>query len=545
MSDLTYPDIRTGKLSVEPRYSTERVLMETGYEVRNALWNHAALRFSMDYEILTAVEFDELLNFFLRHRGGFEAFRFDDYADLAPTTRDFGVGTGVERQFKLPHDYTEGVAIYVDEQANSGVYVNPSNGRVLFAAAPVAGARLTFSAISAGYRVRFADDSLPYDRHRFVMYGGRVSLEQVLDQSDLYPIRQEVQGGTSTTATLDATGDAVAFSFVAPVAVTVSNLSYYAATVTSPGTTRVSICANTSGAPGTVLASGNHTPAGVGWQTVSMGTPYALTQGTRYWVVVEALSGTWGASNLLGVRYAASCPDMVTADPQDALLYGAYVVADQDCDNTQNSWLGVSTRSGAGAWSTRDPSSHGVFWLNTSGTIVGHAQDALSQEIAADVRTRLQFVNDATHDFTIDRIAAVISTVEAPADDLDYLITTTDGAATPTTDTRTGTLCTAVDTGAGKVWAERFLSSPLTIPAGDTVTIDLYSPLAVAVAGWTHYGFYVAATSDYATGWNAAWNDACYSGDDGLAYISADGGATWATELRGGWAIRCRGWFEA
>jgi len=544
MSDETYPiDFLVGELSAQGQFSTEQVRFETGYVQRNAVWNHPLWRFTIRYSYLDADWLDELRNFWLRHRGADDTFRFDDYTDPTLVDRVFGVGDGETRVFKLGHDYTDNPTIEADAQAVTAVYVSPTNGRVVFETAPVAGAVLTYSADAAGYRVRFSD-TFDYGR---LMEGAFQNLEVVLDQTlddqDQYPIRQVMFGGIITTQELSAVGDAVAFSFVAPKGVTVTSISYYLASMTDPGVVRISVREDDDGEPGDIVASGNETPGAAStWRTVNVSTPAAITRGTRYWVVVEALSGTWDASHKCAVKFTESVPSISPLGLQDSMLWGSYQIADLRCDGTPNSWLGVEGSEAGGDWSTHDRAGHGAFFLNTSAlTIVGHCQAPMTQVLAGDDRIRQKIVVETTHDFTIDRIGAVFSTGTAPADSLYYAIVFD---SDPLVIQRTGTLATPRSTGGDPTYIQTRLEQPLDIPTGETVYIVFYSTSSVAPDGWTVYGHF-DSWSDYAAGWNANWDSVRWDEDESMALISHDGGLTYPIEIRGAWTVRCRGRWEA
>ena len=543
MTEEYYPELRMADVQVEPAFATELVSYEEGYSQTRALRNHPLYGFTLRYPVLKPAEFDTLLNFFLGRRGMFETFFFQDHYDPNPRGRVFGVATGTQLRYQLPHNWTENVVIKADASVIGAVYVDPLTGAVVFDVAPAADSLLTYDADNAAYRVRFATDGFQYTPEKFFAYGGNVKLQQVADVEDRYPISQRVMGGTITDATIDATGEAVAFSFACPVALSVINLCYYVGAVTTPGTVRVSLCANDSGEPGTIIVSATHVPAAVGWQQVPV-VATALTQGTRYWLVIEAFTGTWDATHTFDVRYTVAIPYLGTLDRQDDILWGGYIVADLSEQNTPHSWMAVSLRTAAGVWGERDAFAHGAFYLNVAGVVVGHCQDPLTQVLSGDDRARFTLPLVTTHDITIDRVGAVISSPAVPADHLYYRI---EVSAAPGVTQRTGTLATAISTAGGRVYAECYLTTPLILNTGDTVYIDFYSPLSAPAAAWTIYGTRWHVGSDFETGWDLDWDGIVYGGPGSAADISHDAGVNYLAgdSIEGAWAVRCRGWWEA
>jgi uncharacterized protein (TIGR02217 family) len=382
----TYPYLPYGKLTVEVRYKTDVAQFDTPHQVRSARWTRSVRTLTIAYELLDEAWWQNILDLFERQKGGLSEFRFDDYVTPSPMGRQFGVGDGKTRVFHLPHDYTSGAVIYADGAKASAVYVDAETGRVEFETAPARGVELTYDADDAGFRVRFADDGFAYERLHWGAYAATVKLEQVTDQQDLYPIRQIVCGGTIAHATLDATGDAIAYSFVCPCDVTADDASYYLSAITDPGTVRVSLCEDDSGEPGAVLGYGEAVPAGAGWQTVSFGVAADLARGERYWLVVAAQSGAWDGTHKCDVQYTSGVPDPIPGEDQDDFLWGGYVIADRRCQNTPHSWLGVVVGAGVDVWGP---------WLDC-----GMANVALPTQIAC-----------TNHGFTVDDQVVFLASV--------------------------------------------------------------------------------------------------------------------------------------
>lgn len=191
MSDLDYPNAAIGygaECTITPQWATEVVQYESGYAQRNNIRDAVLMRFSLQYRLLLEVvgyrfEYQELYNFWLRHRGVFEAFWFSpelmDPLDRNPVGRDFGIGDGTTLIFKLPHDRMDACVVQVDGVPDAAAVPNLATGYVTFPAAPAADTRLTYTATNTSYRVRFGNDALPSTRFKFMAWGAAVELVQV------------------------------------------------------------------------------------------------------------------------------------------------------------------------------------------------------------------------------------------------------------------------------------------------------------------------------------------------------------------------------
>ena len=178
MSDLLYPDWPQAELRTDQAWATEQVGYETGWVQRNALWSAPMHRFRLAYGVLLPAEYAALRDFYLQHRGVYEAFWFADFTEAAVTGRRFGTGDGATTVFKLPIDSMAAVTVYV-AGVPTAVVADLAQGRITFAAAPANGTALTFDATTPRYRVRFGNDALSLSRHRFMAWGAEVELLQV------------------------------------------------------------------------------------------------------------------------------------------------------------------------------------------------------------------------------------------------------------------------------------------------------------------------------------------------------------------------------
>jgi len=541
MEVATYPTLPQAELSVEVLYSTDIAPFDTGYLVRSGRWARSRLRFRLAYDLLHPAQWQSILDLYHQQLGALREFRFDDHTDTAPRARLFGVGDGETLVFWFQHDYTSGAVVKVDGAVYTDAFIDSQSGRVQFDVAPARGQLLTYDADDAGYRVHFAEDRQPYTYQKWGGYNCEVVLEQIQDRQDIYPIRQVVCGGALHAQTLDAIGEAVAYSFVCPCDVSVDDASYYVSTWVDAGSVRVSLCTDEDGAPGTALAFGDQAPIAVGWETVAFTVPagpVALTQGTRYWLVLAAESGTWDATHTCDVQYTDGVPNPIPGEDQDDILWGGYSILDRRCQNTPHSWLGVATRAAGAAWTLRDSTAHPAFFLNQAPQIVGHCQGPLQQSVYGDYRTRETFPVETEHDMIIDRVGGVFSTAGgAPADSLHFAIVFD---SDPGVVQRTGIISTPVDTDSVPIYMEAALWTPLTIATGDTIHITFYSEASLVGAPWSHWG-HTDSWIHYATNWVAAWNSVRWAEDASRAEVSDDAGLTYGVSMMGAWTVRCRG----
>lgn len=163
-----------------PQWRTEIVTLASGQEVRNALWSRARRRWDIGGAIGDIASLQTVIAFFEARRGRLYGFRFRDPLDHSsappgqPATaldQRLGVGDGQETCFQLIKDYggtqrpimkpVDGtVIVAIDETLqNHGWSLDSQTGKIDFASAPAAGARL-----SCGFEfdcaVRFENDTL-------------------------------------------------------------------------------------------------------------------------------------------------------------------------------------------------------------------------------------------------------------------------------------------------------------------------------------------------------------------------------------------------
>jgi uncharacterized protein (TIGR02217 family) len=186
--DVLFPIEIGAQASVAPTFSTNVVTSASGFEVRNANWSQARLRFDAGPGVRGDGELETLLGFFRARRGPAVAFRFRDPYDNSshgmtgdPTAMDqiIGSGDGVTCIFSLTKTYGSGerrritrpvagsVRVAVDGVERSTGWVLAEKGIIEFAQAPAAAA-----AITSGYLfdtpVRFSEDRIEINRATFL-----------------------------------------------------------------------------------------------------------------------------------------------------------------------------------------------------------------------------------------------------------------------------------------------------------------------------------------------------------------------------------------
>ena len=192
MSNEVYPALSTADLRVVPEWRTVVKEYASGVEQRDARWLIPRFRFELEYDpLILAASWRTLTGFYMRRRGRYENFLFQDYTTLkdhgalgARTGEDLGLGTGSRTEFWLYEDVVTSAVIYKDDVVQSQgatpeVVVDPNTGKVTFTAAPAANARITADVVGGYFRVRFDMDGPDWDRIRGAGWRGRIALQQV------------------------------------------------------------------------------------------------------------------------------------------------------------------------------------------------------------------------------------------------------------------------------------------------------------------------------------------------------------------------------
>lgn len=163
--------------SRSPEFSTQAKRAVSGKELRGAFRQYPLWNFNLSYNVLRDDlennELRALAGFFLVRKGMFDSFLYTWEADSTVTDQGFGIGDGVTTSFQLVRSFggfvepVQNVNAITSIKKAGAVQTNPANytidatGWVTFAAAPAAGAVLTWSG-SYYYRVRFLIDAAEF-----------------------------------------------------------------------------------------------------------------------------------------------------------------------------------------------------------------------------------------------------------------------------------------------------------------------------------------------------------------------------------------------
>ena len=174
--DVRFPtDIAYGSAG-GPEYSTDVVVMQSGYEQRNSNWSQARARYNVAHGIKTQAQLDVLIAFFRARKGRADSFRFKDWTDYKVTSQVLGTGNGSNKAFQLIRSYSSGssaeqriiskpiastVNLYFNGtlQAGGNYSLNSSTGIATFTTAPSSGVAVTAD-FEFDVPVRFDTDRL-------------------------------------------------------------------------------------------------------------------------------------------------------------------------------------------------------------------------------------------------------------------------------------------------------------------------------------------------------------------------------------------------
>jgi uncharacterized protein (TIGR02217 family) len=187
-----------------PNFSTEIVVIDSGYERRNQNWAQARRVYDAKAGVRSSADAATLLNFFHARAGRARGFRLKDWSDYSsaadnlspPNFADQAIASGDGKTvvFQLVKNYSSGgvtharvinkpvsgsVVIGVNgTQMSSSWSVDTTTGLVTFATAPAAG-----QSITAGFLfdvpVRFDTDYLALSAENYVAYQAEVPVVEV------------------------------------------------------------------------------------------------------------------------------------------------------------------------------------------------------------------------------------------------------------------------------------------------------------------------------------------------------------------------------
>lgn len=184
MAEAVFPMTLPGiGFSVEktPIFQTRIMRAASGREVRAEdyrypLWRMVlVIEFLRDKASLGLNELNTLRNFYLATRGASVPFLLEDPDDSLATAQTAGVGDGVTTQFQLHHSYVAAgfsdrvtapkvvSNVFVSGVDPGGWTVNAATG-VVTMASPPAGAAVITATFSFYFRMRFVEDSMPFEK---------------------------------------------------------------------------------------------------------------------------------------------------------------------------------------------------------------------------------------------------------------------------------------------------------------------------------------------------------------------------------------------
>lgn len=187
-----------------PNFSTEVIVIESGFERRNQNWAQARRVYDARAGVRSAEDAATLLTFFHARAGRARGFRLKDWSDYssaadnvaAPAFDDqtLATGDGSTTNFQLVKNYASGGVAHARDitkpvattvligvngaQLTTGWSVDTTTGIVTFATAPAEGATVT-----AGYvfnvPVRFDTDYLPLSAENYAAYQAEVPIVEI------------------------------------------------------------------------------------------------------------------------------------------------------------------------------------------------------------------------------------------------------------------------------------------------------------------------------------------------------------------------------
>jgi uncharacterized protein (TIGR02217 family) len=187
-----------------PSFSTEIIVVDSGYERRNQNWSQARRVFDARAGVRSAADAATLLTFFHARAGRARGFRVRDWSDYssaadnisAPVFTDqiIGTGTGATTVFQLIKNYSSGgvthqrtitkpvsgsVVIGINgAQILTGFSVDTTTGLVTFATAPTSGQSIT-AGFTFDVPVRFDTDQLTLSAENVAMYKADIPLVEI------------------------------------------------------------------------------------------------------------------------------------------------------------------------------------------------------------------------------------------------------------------------------------------------------------------------------------------------------------------------------
>ena len=166
---------------IRPKFSTEVVTTDGGWEVRNSRWAYPLHEIELSFPASKrdATNFLAVRDLYYAAGGSAETFLFKAWNDYSATAQDIGTGDGADTTFQLVKNYTRGatnrarkitrpisgtVSIYLDgvlQTVTTHYAIDHATGIVTFVVAPTAAVAIT-ATFEFKIPVRFVDDAIEF-----------------------------------------------------------------------------------------------------------------------------------------------------------------------------------------------------------------------------------------------------------------------------------------------------------------------------------------------------------------------------------------------
>jgi len=90
-----FPEDVSHGMKAGPTFKTDKVVVSSGRETREPLWENARAKYDVSYGAVTQEQLDELIDFFRAVMGSAYSFRLKDWSDYKFTVTNGRLGTGV------------------------------------------------------------------------------------------------------------------------------------------------------------------------------------------------------------------------------------------------------------------------------------------------------------------------------------------------------------------------------------------------------------------------------------------------------------------
>ena len=177
IASLKWPPVIT------PVWNNQLQKTVTGRTVASTYQQYPLYTFKINYEYLSASDYNTLLGFFNQQGGSLTPFLFDAGAgNDSVTAQSIGTGDGSTKIFTLLRSYggyAEPIAAsfgtrhaYDNGTAVTATFDSPSNGQVTYATAPATGHALTWTG-NYYFQVRFSKGSAEIEEFMYQLYSAQ------------------------------------------------------------------------------------------------------------------------------------------------------------------------------------------------------------------------------------------------------------------------------------------------------------------------------------------------------------------------------------